>query len=83
MPCPAAGNLQDVGLLPLGPGGCLVELGAGKGFLGVMIAEAAKIERILLVDCRVCFKNKVGHAGRRARPNTPCTRVDPECVVCR
>lgn len=54
-----AGNLQDVGLLPLGPGGCLVELGAGKGFLGAMIAEAANIPRIVLVDCRVCFKNKV------------------------
>ena len=48
-----------VGLLPLPPGGLVLEMGAGKGLLGGMLAECCGVDRLVLNDVQGGFRNKV------------------------
>ena len=50
----AAGLLQQAGET------VYVEFGAGKGYLGAMVAEVARPRHTVLMDYQSCFRAKVG-----------------------
>lgn len=55
-----AGNMQQAGLLPLpSKDSAVVEMGAGKGYLGRMMMDCCGVQRMVLMDYKGSFKNKV------------------------
>jgi hypothetical protein len=57
------GNMQAAGLLDDAEATVYLELGAGKGYLGGLLAEVAKPQHLVLMDYRSNYKAKV-----RCRP---------------
>lgn len=55
--------MQRVGLLGPGPEGgagvSVVELGAGKGYLGGMVAQCCGVRRLVVTDIQCAFQAKV------------------------
>eukprot|EP00887_Chlorella_sp_A99_P005730 scaffold1.g5730.t1 len=60
------GNMAAAGLLADAERRVFVEMGAGKGYLSLALAERCPATRLVLVDVQSCFKNKADR-GLRAR----------------
>lgn len=54
------GNMQAAGLLQGAQHSVYLELGAGKGYLGGLLAEVARPKHLVLMDYRSTYKAKVG-----------------------
>ena len=60
--------------MPTAAGGVLVELGAGKGWLGAAAVRAAPGQKLVLVDRQAAFKNKVCRLCRPQPAVSDCRR---------